>query len=197
MSADSLDTLLVKLAHGEDSAAERVFRDYEPLLRAMVRKRLNPSLRSKFDSMDVVQSVWVDLLENYRSEGWQFTDREHLRAFLARVTYNHFFTHCRRNGPALDHEQPMPAVESPALPVSEQPRPSQVAQAGELWNTLVDFCAPAHREILSLKRQGLPLAEIAARTGLHEGSVRRILYELARRLAAERARSEREIGRAR
>jgi DNA-binding IclR family transcriptional regulator len=37
-----------------------------------------------------------------------------------------------------------------------------------------------------LKRQGLLLTEIAARTGLHEGSIRRILYDLARRLAISR-----------
>ena len=37
-----------------------------------------------------------------------------------------------------------------------------------------------------MKRQGLPLAEIAGTTGLHEGSVRRILYDLARRLAITR-----------
>jgi RNA polymerase sigma-70 factor (ECF subfamily) len=41
------------------------------------------------------------------------------------------------------------------------------------------------RELLRLKREGHSLAEIAARTGLHESSVRRILYELARKLAAE------------
>src|SRR5581483_1910586 len=111
MSADSLDTLLVKLANGEDSSAERVFRDYEPLLRAMVRKRLTPALRTKFDSMDVVQSVWVNLLEAYRAEGWRFNDREHLRAFLARVTYNHFFSHCRHHGHALKRERPLPADE--------------------------------------------------------------------------------------
>jgi DNA-binding IclR family transcriptional regulator len=34
--------------------------------------------------------------------------------------------------------------------------------------------------------QGVPLAEIADRTGLHQSSVRRILYELAKRLAAAR-----------
>jgi RNA polymerase sigma-70 factor (ECF subfamily) len=44
-------------------------------------------------------------------------------------------------------------------------------------------CPQGHRQILRLKRQGLPLAEIADRTGLHEGSVRRILYDLARRVA--------------
>jgi RNA polymerase sigma-70 factor (ECF subfamily) len=51
---------------------------------------------------------------------------------------------------------------------------------------MCEQCPPAHREILVLKRQGLLLSEIAARTGLHEGSIRRILYDLARRLAVPR-----------
>jgi|SRR5579864_778303 len=189
MSDPSLDTLLEKLANGETEAAERVFRDYEPLLRAMVRRRLTPMLRAKFDSMDVVQSVWADVLEGCREGGWQFADHEHLRAFLARVTYNHFVNHCRRNRPALEHEQPIFEDNSPAWLASGQPRPSQVAQAEELWATLMDLCPPAHRQILELKGQGIPLAEIADRTGLHESSVRRILYELAKRLAAARQRS--------
>ena len=42
---------------------------------------------------------------------------------------------------------------------------------------------PEHHELLRLKRQGLSLDEIAAPTGLHPSSVRRILYELARRMA--------------
>src|SRR5205823_4071123 len=102
MNHDSLDTLLVKLNNGEDAAAERVFRDYEPLLRAMVRRRLTPALRAKFDSMDVVQSAWADVLGSYREQGWRFNDRGHLRAFLSRVTINHFFTCCRRHGSELE-----------------------------------------------------------------------------------------------
>jgi RNA polymerase sigma-70 factor (ECF subfamily) len=187
MSADALDTLLVKLAGGDDGAAERVFRAYEPFLRAMVRRRLTPALRAKFDSIDVVQSVWADVLAGYRASGWRFADRDHLKAFLARVTSNHFSNYCRRLGSALGRERPLPGGESLASLPSDQPRPSQLAQAGELWETMIDLCPPAHRALLELKRQGLPLAEIAARTGLHEGSVRRILYELARRLAATRA----------
>ncbi len=186
MNTPSLDTLLEKLASGEPEAAERVFRDYEPFLRAMVRRRLTPMLRAKFDSMDVVQSVWADVLQGYRESGWKFTDQEHLRAFLARVTYNHFATHCRRNRAALEREQAVHEGEWPAEPPAAQPRPSQVAQAGELWATLVDLCPPAHRQILELKGQGAGLAEIAERTGLHESSVRRILYDLAKRLAAAR-----------
>ncbi|WP_406701206.1 sigma-70 family RNA polymerase sigma factor [Singulisphaera sp. Ch08] len=185
----SLDTLLVKLTRGDDSAAERVFRDYEPFLRAMIRKRLTPALRTKFDTMDIVQSVWTDVLESYRAEGWKFTDRDHLRAFLGRVTYNHFCRQCRRHGPSLKREQPLSGNESPAIFTSNEPRPSQLAQAGELWKTISDLCPSNHLEVVRLKREGVPLAEIAERTGLHEGSVRRILYELARRLAAERTRT--------
>jgi RNA polymerase sigma-70 factor (ECF subfamily) len=189
MNTPSLDTLLENLANGESEAAERVFRDYEPFLRAMVRRRLTPMLRAKFDSMDVVQSVWADVLKGYREEGWQFNDAEHLKAFLARVTYNHFATHCRRHRAALEREQPLQEDGSRAEAASGQPRPSQVAQADELWTMLMDLCPPAHRQILELKGQGVPLAEIAERTGLHESSVRRILYELAKKLAAARQRS--------
>jgi RNA polymerase sigma-70 factor (ECF subfamily) len=189
MKTPALDSLLESLAHGETEAAERVFRDYEPFLRSMVRRRLTPTLRAKFDSMDVVQSAWADVLEGYREAGWQFTDQEHLRAFLARVTQNHFVNHCRRNRPALEHERPLFEDESSAQAASDQPRPSQVVQADELWATLRDLCPAGHREVLELKGQGVPLAEIAARTGLHESSVRRILYELAKRLATTRGRS--------
>jgi RNA polymerase sigma-70 factor (ECF subfamily) len=54
------------------------------------------------------------------------------------------------------------------------------------------LCPPGHRQILRLKQQGLGLAEIAARVGMHEGSVRRILYELAKRLTALREKSSQE-----
>lgn len=138
--------------------------------------------------MDVVQSVWADVLQGLRQAEWQFDDQDHLRAFLARVTHNHFVNHCRRHGPALEREQPFLEDEASALAATGQPRPSQVVQADELWETLTDLCPPAHHELLELKRQGLPLAEIAARTGLHESSVRRILYELAKRLAATQER---------
>jgi RNA polymerase sigma-70 factor (ECF subfamily) len=191
MSTASLDTLLEKLTNGDSSAAERVFRDYEPFLRSIVRRRIRPALRSKFDSMDVVQTVWADVFRGFREKSHKFPDREHLRAFLARVTYNHFVNHCRRHSSDLEHEQPLYEDDSPALAPSDEPRPSQVAQADELWSTLLELCPPAHREILELKRQGLAPAEIASRTGLHEGSVRRVLFDLARRLAA---RSQRSLG---
>jgi RNA polymerase sigma-70 factor (ECF subfamily) len=187
MSADpagpSLDLLLDKLCRGDAAAAEQVFTAYEPYLRMVVRRQLSPSLRAKFDSVDVVQSVWADVLDGFREAGWRFADAAHLRAFLVKATQNRFIDRIRQHERALALEEPLPGDQSESAPTSPQPRPSEVAQADELWTQMLGLCPPAHRPVLELKRQGLPLAEIAARTGLHPSSVRRILYDLARQLA--------------
>jgi DNA-directed RNA polymerase specialized sigma24 family protein len=70
-------------------------------------------------------------------------------------------------------------------PRAAQPQPSQIVQAGKLWDRMLALCSPDHRKLLLLKRQGLSLVDIALRTGLHEGSVRRIFRRLARRLALD------------
>jgi RNA polymerase sigma-70 factor (ECF subfamily) len=185
--SDALDTLLQRLTRGEIDAAGEVYRTLEPVLRVMVRRRMSTRLRAKFDSNDVVQSAWTDVLKGFRAQGWRFSDREHLRAYLARVTFNHLGNFCRRHTLMIELEQPLAGDEQPGLPPSAQPRPSELAQADELWELLLALCPPAHRDLLRLKRQGFPLAEVAAQTGLHESSVRRILYDLARRLAASRS----------
>src|SRR5271166_1333693 len=107
MSDDSLETMLEKLTDGDPSAAEQLFRNYEPFLRAMVRRRLSPPLRSKFDSMDVVQSIWTEVLAGFRERHWEFRDQAALKAFLARLTYNKFVSECRRNRTAVQRERPL------------------------------------------------------------------------------------------
>ena len=189
-SEQPLDRLLERLNNGDPGAAEQVFRTYEPYLRMLVHRQIRPPLRAKFDSMDVVQSVWADVLEGVRDAGWRFNDRAHLRAFLARLARNRFLDRCRKHKNALDREEPLsesPVGESLA---SVSPRPSEVAQRNELWDQMIALCPPAHHELLRLKSLGLPIVEIAARIGLHEGSVRRILYDLAARVAAARERAE-------
>jgi RNA polymerase sigma-70 factor (ECF subfamily) len=185
MSAQHLDELIDRLNQGDTSAAERAFLAYEPYLRMAVRRQLTGPLRAKLDSMDIVQSVWADVLSGFRDAGWRFTDRSHLRAFLIRVARNRLIDRRRQHHLACQGERPLAETEPDRLP-AQQPRPSEVAQGNELWKRMLEHCPPGHREILILKRQGLRLAEIAARTGLHEGSIRRILYDLARRLSVSR-----------
>jgi RNA polymerase sigma factor (sigma-70 family) len=179
------DALLEKLSSGDPAAAEHVFRAYEPYLRMVVRRQLPAHVRGKFDSSDIVQSIWADLLDGFRNAGWRFADAAHLRAFLVQATRNRFIDRLRHHRRALEHERPLAGPDSISLPASAEPRPSEVAQANDLWERLLALCPPAHRELLEMKRQGQALADIAAHTGLHPSSVRRILYDLARRLNAE------------
>jgi RNA polymerase sigma-70 factor (ECF subfamily) len=194
MATEPLDALLGKLCSGDAAAAEHVFRTYEPYLRMVVRRLLPKRLRSKFDSTDVVQSVWADLWRGFRDASWHFDNATQFRTFLIKITRNKFIDRVHRHRGALNHERPWESISLDDASATREPQPGEAAQADELWEELLELCPPAHHELLSLKRQGLPLAEIAFRTTLHESSVRRILYELARRLASKRNNSVSPFG---
>jgi RNA polymerase sigma-70 factor (ECF subfamily) len=182
MSEATLADLLERLSGGDQAAAEEVFRTYEPYLRQVVRRLLGPDLRTKFDSVDIVQSVWADLLHGFRASEWSFHDADHLKAFLVTATRHRFLSRARRHRAAVNHEVSGTDSDLPEDYTSPQPRPSQVLQADELWDRMLRECRPAHREILHLKREGYTVVEIASRTGLHEDSIRRILRDLACRV---------------
>jgi RNA polymerase sigma-70 factor (ECF subfamily) len=184
MQADALDQLLDKLGCGDDAAAEEVFRAYEPYLRVVVRRMLPPNMRPKFDSVDVVQSVWADVLRRFREGGYRFSNSAQLRAFLVKATRNRFIDRSRQNRAAVQRQQSLDAAHGDDQPDADADQPSELAQANDLWDQMMALCPPAHHKLLELKRQGCSLAEIAEQTGLHPSSVRRILYDLARRLAA-------------
>jgi RNA polymerase sigma-70 factor (ECF subfamily) len=185
MTPEPIDTLLDRLCAGDPQAAEQVFVAYEPFLRLVVRRHLPERLRTKLDSADVVQSVWADIVSGFRTAGWHFASSAQLRAFLVKATRNRLHDSLRRHHNALERERPLgDGALEPAAP-SRQPRPSEVAQADDVWDKLLALCPPDHHDVLRLRRQGLQLAEIAQRTGLHEGSVRRILRKLARQMAVD------------
>jgi RNA polymerase sigma-70 factor (ECF subfamily) len=182
MTSDPLENLLEELCRGDVAAAEQVFVTYEPYLRLLVRRQLPAQLRPKFDSVDVVQSIWADLLHGFREAGWRFADVAQLRAFLITATRNRFIDRVRQYEPEAARTRAV-GDELEDFVVSSVPRPSEVARADELWERMLELCPPGHHEVLRLRRQGYSLVEVASRTGLHEGSVRRILRTLARRLA--------------
>jgi RNA polymerase sigma factor (sigma-70 family) len=186
MMQQPLDSMLENLSDGDPAAAERVFLAFEPYLRMVVRKKLSARLRVKFDSMDVVQSVWADVLRGFREAGWRFADEAHLRAFLVKVTRHRFIDQVRRHRTALARESPLGALAKADEPLSPLSSPSELVQADELRQRMLALCSPAQREIVRLRMSGIPVAEIAIRTGLHVGSVHRSLQDLACRVAVER-----------
>jgi RNA polymerase sigma-70 factor (ECF subfamily) len=182
---EPLDNLLTQLCSGDEAAVEQVFREYEPYLRKAVRRQLPVPLRAKFDSTDILQSVWADVLSGFREAGWVFRDADQLRGFLFVATRNRLIDRIRQHQKSAEREEPLGAVEHHELPAAG-PRPSEVAVAGDLWERILARCPAEHRSILELRRQGSSLGEIAEQSGLHPDSIRRILRTLARELAFAR-----------
>jgi RNA polymerase sigma-70 factor (ECF subfamily) len=182
---EPLDDLLVQLSSGDMAAVEKIFLAYEPYLRKAVCRQFPASLRARLDPSDIIQSVWADLLRGFREAGWRFSDADHLRGFLYVATRNRLLDRVRQHQKAAQREEPIGRGSEPPLLPSMQPRPSEVAQADDLWQRMLRHCPPEYRLLLELKREGYSLAEIGERSGLHPDSIRRILRTLARQLAFE------------
>src|SRR5262249_15210224 len=151
---EPLDNLLAQLCSGDMAAAEQVFLAYEPYLRKAVRRQLPPALRAKFDSTDVVQSVWADLLRSFRKAGCRFQDADHLRGFLFIATRTRLIDRIRQHREAVAREEPLGDGDQQHTLPSPQPRPSELAQAGDLWERILAHCPPEHRPLVVLRRQG-------------------------------------------
>jgi RNA polymerase sigma factor (sigma-70 family) len=180
--SDPLDQLIADLSGGDVQAAQAALNQYEPFVRMVVRRQLGEALRSQLDSLDVVQSIWADLLSAAAREDWRFHDPAQLRAFLARVARNRVIDQRRKHRHAIAGVRSISSVAPADEPPAVDPRASEVYRGQELWDRLLASCPPAHRSVLRLRLEGRSLAEIAKHCDLHEGSVRRILYGLAKSL---------------
>jgi RNA polymerase sigma-70 factor (ECF subfamily) len=185
MTPETGDKLMEQLWEGNIEVLGDLFAVYESYLRAIVRSQLSNQLQSKFDSVDVVQSVWVQLLRQLGRDGCRVNDKDHLRALLVTIARRRLISRTRQCWWLTDADRPLDDEGWESIFDSRQDKPSETAQANDLWTRMLDLTSPEHHNVLFLKREGLPLQEIAERTGLHEGSVRRILRRLSRELALQ------------
>src|SRR6478672_7401780 len=99
---EPLDHLLAQLSSGDAAAAGQAFLAFEPYLRKAVRRQLPPPFRARFDSADILQSVWADVLRGFREAGWRFVDVDHLRGFLFVATRNRLIDRIRQHQRAAE-----------------------------------------------------------------------------------------------
>ena len=83
-----LSDFLQRIQTGDETAARELLQRYEPEVRLVVRRQLPRLLRSRFDSLDFLQSVWGSFFRRMRDAPTEFEDSRHLVAFLARAAKN-------------------------------------------------------------------------------------------------------------
>ena len=149
----------------------------------MVRSRLPRKLRTQFDSTDFVQAVWKSLLVKSGPDSRDFEDLEHFRGFLYGMVRNKVSEQQRRLTKTAKYDLAREERlyirrgdrDVAREVVSPEPSPSQAVQASDRMAQLTAGKSTLEVEILTLRRQGLTLLEIAERTGINERSVRRVI----------------------
>jgi RNA polymerase sigma factor (sigma-70 family) len=186
---DDIRGFLARIHAGDQDAARDLLMRYEAEVRLVVRRQLPRMLRSRFDSVDFLQSVWGSFFHRVRTVPTEFEDGRHLVAFLARAAKNKVIDEFRKAG---SQKQDM-RREEPIWSDGEKPRElpgdletaSQVAEAREAFDHLRNLVPEERRAILELKAEGLSSREIGDRLGISERTVQRVLEELRRRVFTE------------
>jgi len=184
-----LADFLRRIQQGDQAAARELLQRYEPEVRLVVRRQLPRLLRSRFDSLDFLQSVWGSFFRRMRDAPTDFEDSRHLVAFLARAAKNKVIDEYRRAA-SLKNDMHR---EEPLWTDGDRPRevadpidsPSEVAQAHEAFDRLNALVPRERRTMLELKAQGLSSKDIGDRLGVSERTVQRVLEDLRRRMESE------------
>jgi RNA polymerase sigma factor (sigma-70 family) len=184
-----LADFLKRIQEGDEGAARELLQRFEPEVRLVVRRQLPRLLRSRFDSLDFLQSVWGSFFRRMRDAPTDFEDSRHLVAFLARAAKNKVIDEYRRAASLkndMHREEPLWGDGRRPKEVADPiDTPSEVAQAHEVFDRLHALLPEERRTMLELKAEGLSSKDIGDRLGVSERTVQRVLEDLRRRMETE------------
>jgi RNA polymerase sigma factor (sigma-70 family) len=177
---DEFHELMKKAMAGDDAAARLLFENYELVLLQAIRRKLNKKVRSKFDSEDFAQDVWVSFFAE-PAEKRRFDKPENLLAFLTKLAKNKVAEAMRqrltiqkynvRREQSLDDSRMM----LKECLVAHQPTASFVAMTKEEWNAFLRKQPLVYRRIFILLRDGHTHEQIAAELGINVRTIGRVV----------------------
>jgi RNA polymerase sigma-70 factor (ECF subfamily) len=172
--------LFERMRAGDRGAWSEFHSRYEPLLRSMARRWLNPELRRQADSVDMTQSVFRILL--LKDGSVAFESEERLRAWLATVMRNRVVRLARRaRGPGGGARVPIEGSPPRADP---SPGPADLVEKAEAIHRLkscLDLLSREEREVIFLREfEGLEFGDVARRLGRPSADAARKAFTRAR-----------------
>jgi len=177
-----LSLVLLEAQNGNQVAWETLFKRCYPKVRRVVRRKLNRSMRSLYDSTDFASDVMGNLVANL--DRLNFPSVDSLLAFLAHVAEQKVIDEHRRQHTLkrdVTRDQSISTNDPDDGPIqlpSGGPTPSQVAQAHEVEQRLLARPDKTERTIIELKQLGYSNSDIAEQTGWDVRKVQRFLKKL-------------------
>ena len=174
-----LQNLLERVRQGDEEAVRELLVQFEPHVRRVVRRRLPVVMRSKFDSMDFVQSVWGDFFPKLARGEISFDSPQRLASFLAVVAKAKVTNEFRRRfGKKLDIHKEV-AMGNGLIYVpgkTGDPTPSENLVANERLEAIMSGRPELHKKLIELRSKGFTFDEVAEKLGITERTARRILH---------------------
>jgi RNA polymerase sigma-70 factor (ECF subfamily) len=177
----NIQQLLARIRDGDDEAARELLLRYETKIRLVVRRQLPRLLRSRFDSLDFLQSVWGSFFQKIRTGPNDLDEEQNLITFLAWAARNKVIDEYRRAATQkhnIKREERLEHTKGHEVALATGDTPSQVAEARETFDRLREQLPEDRRVILELKAAGYSCREIADRLQMSERTVQRVLETL-------------------
>lgn len=176
------DELLARAKSGDQTAWDELFKECYPQVIRVVRRRLDSPLRSLYDSTDFANDVMKSLAANF--DRLEFPTINSLIAFLSQVAEQKVIDeHRRRRTLKRDftRERPISGIGNDYGPIaipSTDPTASQLAQANEAHERLLDRRDETERQVVEMREQGFDNQDISDETGWHVRRIQRFLKDL-------------------
>jgi RNA polymerase sigma-70 factor (ECF subfamily) len=171
---------LVALAkEGDPSALNHLYSVYAERVRWMVRFRMNKELRSKLESMDIVQDTLIHALNGL--EGFTYKNEGDFVRWLSKIAENELRGNLRklhadkrdiRKDVRLNENRSSPApmdATTPSVILSKRDELARLEKA-------IDELKPEYREVIILtKIDGLSYNEMGQRLGKSDEAIRKLV----------------------
>lgn len=169
---------------GDAAAWDELFNTCYPKVKRAIQARLRGQgrMRAVFDASDFASDVMKSLAANFGR--MDFPSINSLMAFLAQVAEQKVIDEHRRRRTLkrdVTRERPISGFRGAETPIaipSDDPTASQLAQANEVHEQLLNRSDETERRVLKLRELGHDNQDIADQTGWHVRRVQRFLKDL-------------------
>lgn len=181
----AIDAVIAAIRAGDETAVAAFVHRYEPMLRRVLRVTgVIRWAQSQLDSQDLVQSVFIQVIDAIRGQEVQFRDEAGVEGYLRTAGRNRLRDHIRRLKAARrDRRRTIPGTPEALgqLPAGEA-SPDQVAAAKEQVERLEACTPPADLEVLRERADGTDWQQLAAARGLTPEALRKRIERIRQRL---------------
>jgi RNA polymerase sigma-70 factor (ECF subfamily) len=178
--------LLRRIRLGDPQAAVELVRQFEPVIRVEVRRRLNdPYLNRVFDSCDVCQSVLASFFLRASAGQYQLDDPRDLIKLLLSMARKKVASRARRERTQSRDSRRVTNDPNVLGSVADGPTPDQLVAGRELLQRFRALLTEDERRLVDLRAQGHTWPEVAAEVGGQAQARRRQLDRALDRVARQ------------